>query len=137
MSIEQSSNKTVDIDCVSNNGLGRSIFTKRSVALNGTRQRMLSEQISALNFRLRSSDETYSSDWHVAGDPTLLIILSGCIRLELRDGQTRDFSAGEMFIAEDYLDKEIHFDTQEHGHRAEVIGEQQLNVLHLKLSKRD
>ena len=38
--------------------------------MNGSPARFLSEQISAENFRLRNSHAKYSSDFHVAGDPT-------------------------------------------------------------------
>ena len=95
---------------------------------------MLSEQQSALNFRLRSSSSGYLSDWHVAGDPTLLIILSGVIELELRSGATKQFSAGEMFIAQDYLIAQSEFNDS-HGHRARVVGKDALQALHLKLEK--
>ena len=98
---------------------------------------MLSEQIAAVNFRLRTSDVSYASDWHVAGDPTLLIILSGYIQIELRNGETKRFSRGEMFIAEDHLKNKVNYDENVHGHRAQVIGEDELQVVHLKLNKRD
>jgi len=97
---------------------------------------MLSEQLPAVNFRLRHSDATYSSQWHVAGDPTLLVILKGSLRIHLRDGQVRDFSPGDMFIAEDHLTDNDAFDNNVHGHRAEVFGETPISVLHLKLEKR-
>ena len=67
----------------------------------------------------------------------LLVILKGTIRIELRNGMTKDFSAGELFIAEDYLLPDIVFDNTIHGHRAEVVGKEDLAVLHLKLEKRN
>ena len=70
----------------------------------------------------------------MAGDPTLLVILKGIVRIELRNGDTKDFSAGEMFIAEDYLLPDVVFDNAIHGHRAEVVGEEDISVLHLKLN---
>lgn len=96
---------------------------------------MLSDQQGALNFRLRSSDSDYASDWHVAGDPTLLIILQGSIELSLRNGLTKEVGQGQMFIAQDYLADGVEFGEQ-HGHRARVLGDVQLSALHLKLSKR-
>ena len=124
------------IPCVVNNGLNASFFSTREIALNGSPLRMLSEQQKCVNFRLRHSETTYSSDWHVAGDPTLLIILKGKIRIALRNGATKEFSAGEVFIAEDYLLPNVIFDNTIHGHRAEVIGKEDLSALHLKLEKR-
>ena len=123
------------ITTVTKNGVGESFFSERPVELNGKESRMLSDRIPALNFRLRSSSPEYSSDWHVAGDPTLLLILKGRILIELRTGEKKNFSEGEMFIAEDYLDG-VEFDTLKHGHRAEVDGAKELQVLHLKLSER-
>ena len=124
------------ISSVCNDGRGRSVFSHREVELAGTAERMLSEQVSAVNFRLRTSDASYASSFHVAGDPTLLIILSGTLRIVLRDGDSCDFSAGEMFVAEDYLMEGETFNDNIHGHRAEVVGDSSLSALHLKLERR-
>ena len=134
-SLDDTTQSDIDIVCVKNDGNNASYFDKRSVDLTGSRDRMLSEQIPALNFRLRTSDTTYSSDWHVAGDPTLLIVLSGSIEIELRNGEKKQFNQGEMFIAQDYLANGVIYDKKTHGHRAQVIGNDALQVLHLKLSK--
>jgi hypothetical protein len=128
--------KAITIPCVTSNGVGVSVFSERNVDLHGSNERMLSEQIPALNFRLRESDASYSSAWHVAGDPTLLVILAGAIRIELRGGEICEFSSGEMFVAEDYLAAGVQFDPDVHGHRAEVVGDESLSVLHMKLEKR-
>ncbi|MBO3697007.1 hypothetical protein [Roseivirga sp. E12] len=95
---------------------------------------MLTDRINALNFRLRESEAGYKTDFHVAGDPTLIIVQQGIIRLTLQNGNARDFSAGDMFIAKDYLPSHIAFNASVHGHRAEVIGEQPLRAVHIKLS---
>lgn len=123
------------IPCITNDGDGPSFFSEKAVTLNGDEQRMLSEQIAAVNFRLRESSESYESGWHVAGDPTMLIILSGCMQIELRNGLFKNFKAGEMFIAEDYLVKGELFN-ELNGHRARVLGREKIQVLHLKLNKR-
>lgn len=123
------------IPSIKNDGSGESYFGVHEISLQGSASWMLSEQQSALNFRLRSSAPGYQSDWHVAGDPTLLIIQTGVIEIELRDGSLRRFSAGEMFVAQDYLAEDIEF-SDRLGHRARVIGQEPLNALHLKLSKR-
>ena len=123
------------IPCVLNNGKGISTFSTKEIALHGDPIRMLSEQQHCINFRLRHSASNYSSDWHVAGDSTLLVILKGTVRIELRNGDTKDFSAGELFIAEDYLLPDVDFDNAVHGHRAEVVGDEDLSVLHLKLKR--
>lgn len=129
--------RTIEIPCISSDGKGQSFFSTRTINLHGDSHRSLSEQIPAINFRLRNSDSAYSSDYHVAGDPTLLIVLSGTMNIELRDGQSQQFSNGQMFIAQDYLEDAQNFDTAIHGHRAKVVGNSDLNVLHLKLEKRN
>lgn len=129
--------KAVTIPSIVNNGQGQSVFSSREVDLNGTDTRMLSDQISAVNFRLRESDTSYSSSWHVAGDATLLVVLAGVMRIELRDGSIQEFASGDMFIAEDYLPEGVPFDEALHGHRAEAIGDQALSVIHIKLEKRN
>lgn len=128
--------KKITITSVSNDGEGLSVFSTREVDLHGDSQRMLSDQQSAVNFRFRESDASYASDWHVAGDPTLLIVLTGTVRVVLRNGDDHFFSAGDRFIAEDYLLPHCTFDPSYHGHRAEVIGSDTLSVIHLKLEKR-
>ena len=135
------SESTIIIPSVTNNGSDASVFSSRAVALHGDNARRLSEQLAAVNFRLRESHSSYRSDWHVAGDPTLLVILRGVIRITLRNEESRVFSPGDMFIAEDYLAEGIVFDDRLHGHCAEVVTDQMidadvLKVIHIKLAKR-
>ena len=126
----------ITVPTITNDGQGASFFSTREIDLNGEAARQLSDQIGAVNFRLRRS-VGYSADYHVAGDPTLLIVLSGTMRIELPSGETRDFSTGDMYIAEDYLTPATPFKRGEHGHRAETIGDEPYNALHLKLARRD
>ena len=123
------------VPTITNDGQGASFFGTRVIELNGEISRLLSDQIAAVNFRLRRS-VGYSADFHVAGDPTLLIVLSGTMRIELPSGEHRDFSKGDMYIAEDYLAPEVAFKRGQHGHRAETVGDESYNALHLKLSRR-
>lgn len=124
------------IKTVTNDGQGASQFGEKTIELNGDEQRRLSEQITAINFRLRSSGADYESGFHVAGDPTLLIILQGTFRVTLRNGDLQDFTAGQCFIAEDYLADGITFSDSLHGHKGQVVGDVEMHALHLKLSKR-
>ncbi len=126
----------IDIPCVSSDGVGASYFTVREIELSGDQSRSLSEQIPAENFRLRKSGIGYASGFHVAGDPTLLIILAGKIRISIRSGDHKDFTVGDMFIAEDYLAKGVTYSEQIHGHKAELLDNAPLCALHLKLEKR-
>lgn len=126
----------ISVPTISNDGQGASYFSAREIALSGEITRQLSDQIAAVNFRLRRS-ENYRADYHVAGDPTLLIVLSGTMRIALPSGETREFSKGDMYIAEDYLTAETAFETGLHGHRAETLGEEPYHAMHLKLARRD
>ena len=65
--------KRIKIPSIVNDGSGESYWSFHEIALQGNASWMLSEQQSALNFRLRSSATGYQSEWHVAGDPTLLL----------------------------------------------------------------
>ncbi|MEP1231015.1 MAG: hypothetical protein ABJG88_10105 [Litorimonas sp.] len=124
----------MNIPTITNDGQGASYFSAREIALNGDMSRQLSDQIEAVNFRLRRS-ESYEAGFHVAGDPTLLIVLSGTMRITLANGEARDFRQGDMYIAQDYLAKGVAFEAGLHGHSAKTIGDVPYNAVHLKLSR--
>ena len=71
----------------------------------------------------------------MAGDPTLIIIRCGTLRIGLRNDEYRDFSAGDMFIARDCLQPHEAFDPQLHGHTAAVLGTENLLAVHIKLAE--
>ncbi len=125
----------VIIPTITNDGLGASYFSTREITLNGDISRQLSDQIEAVNFRLRRS-ETYAAGFHVAGDPTLLIVLSGTMRIALPSGDYREFSQGDIYIAEDYLEPHIEFKAGLHGHSAHMVGDTPYHAVHLKLTRR-
>ncbi len=95
----------------------------------------ITDRMDALNFRHRMSEPGYFSSWHVAGDPTLIIVRSGILRIALRNGDYRDFKAGDIFIAQDYLQENEVFDSNIHGHTAELVGDDVLLALHIKLTE--
>jgi hypothetical protein len=97
----------------------------------------LTDRIDALNLRLRESAPGYQSDWHVAGDPTLIIIQAGTLRISLRDQSFCDFGAGDAFIARDYLPQGVDFDPDVHGHQATVLGAVRLKAVHIKLARQE
>lgn len=127
--------KPLEIVTIDSDGKGVSIFSKAQYVLNDRAGMLLTEPLNAVNFRLRQSLQDYKSGWHVAGDPTLIIILSGSLRIVLRNGEYRDFAAGEMFVAKDRLEQGVEFDEARHGHRAEVIGDVPLTAVHIKLAR--
>jgi len=114
---------------------GYSVFSDVQYTVDDYNGLFITERMDALNFRHRTSEPGYFSSWHVAGDPTLIIIRSGILRITLRNGGYRDFSAGDLFIAQDRLQKNEAFDQAIHGHTAELVGEQVLLAVHIKLAE--
>ena len=113
---------------------GYSVFNDVQYTVEDYNGLFITERMTALNFRHRVSEPGYVSSWHVAGDPTLIIIRSGILRITLRNGEHRDFIAGDLFIAQDRLQKNEAFDPEIHGHTAELIGDQILLAVHIKLA---
>ncbi len=111
------------------------VFSKEAFPQHVRGGMNLTERIDAQNLRIRTSKAGYESDWHVAGDPTLILVQSGTLRITLRNGKYKEFSAGSMFIAKDYLPKHILFDTEKHGHSAKVLGNETLLAVHIKLDQ--
>lgn len=114
---------------------GYSVFSDVQYTVDDYNGLFITERMDALNFRHRISEPGYFSSWHVAGDPTLIIIRSGILRITLRNGDYRDFSAGDLFIAQDRLQKSEMFEQTIHGHTAELVGEQVLLAVHIKLAE--
>ena len=113
---------------------GHSAFSDVTYSLENYNGLFITERIDSLNFRHRVSEAGYFSSWHVAGDPTLIIIRTGTLRITLRNGDYRDFSAGNMFIAQDCLQVGEAFDNDVHGHTAEIVGKNSLSAVHIKLA---
>ncbi|MFT2111686.1 hypothetical protein [Marinomonas sp. 2405UD68-3] len=113
---------------------GVSVFANETYSLDDYNGLFITPRIESANFRHRMSQSGYFSSWHVAGDPTLIIIRAGTLRMTLRNGRYQDFSAGDMFIAKDCLQPDEAFDDQRHGHTAELIGDQPLLAVHIKLA---
>ena len=124
---------TIAVPVLENPNAGLSIFNEQIYSLEDINGLMISPRIDALNFRHRKSEPGYFSPWHLAGDPTLILIRRGTLRIGLRDGSHRDFSAGELFIAKDQLAEGEIFDHQRHGHTAQVVGSEPLLAVHIKL----
>jgi len=121
---------------VANTGkTGHSMFSDTHYSVQDYNGLFITDRMDALNFRHRASEPGYFSSWHVAGDPTLIIIRSGILRMTLRSGEYRDFSAGDLFIAQDHLQVGEEFDDEVHGHTAELIGDETLLAVHIKIGE--
>jgi hypothetical protein len=126
----------ITISVLTNTDNGPSYFAEHSYNLDDLNGGglLISPRIGAANLRHRRSKPDYFSSWHVAGDPTLIIIRSGTLRIGLRDGSHRDFTVGDQFIAQDrLLDNRLPCDSTTHGHTAQVIGGTPLLAVHIKL----
>lgn len=114
---------------------GYSVFSDVQYTVEDYNGLFITDRMDALNFRHRVSEPGYFSSWHVAGDPTLIIIRSGILRITLRNGDHRDFTAGDLFVAQDRLQVNEVFDQNIHGHSAKLVGDQALFAVHIKLSE--
>jgi hypothetical protein len=122
------------INCIYCYENGISYFNEITFKKNDRNGMLLTDKIPAQNFRLRESMPGYFTDWHLSGDPTLIIIQKGILRISLQNGIYKDFKSGDMFIAADNLPENIVFDPNIHGHRAEVLGDETLLAVHIKLA---
>jgi hypothetical protein len=122
------------INCIYCKENGISYFNEITFKKNDRNGMLLSDRIPGQYFRLRESLPGYSTDWHLSGDPTLIIIQKGILRISLQNGIYKDFKSGDMFIAADNLPENIVFDPNIHGHRAEVFGDETLLAVHIKLA---
>ena len=121
------------ITTITTNESGISIFSEDDFEVHQRGGMFLTEQIASKNFRIRKSDVGYETEFHLSGDPTLIIILKGTLKIELQNGEFKTFSAGNLFIAKDNLPDNVVFDNKIHGHKASVIGNETLEAIHIKL----
>jgi hypothetical protein len=120
------------IVCITTDVKNNSVFTNVNFEEELKSGMLLTHQISAINFRFRESKIGYETNWHLAGDPTLIIILKGILRITLHNEIYKDFIAGTSFIAADNLLSFMHFDPKLHGHKASVL--EDLQAIHIKLN---
>jgi hypothetical protein len=131
--MNQLDNHVFKIICITTNEDNLSCFKEIHFHKNERGGMFLTDQIGAKNFRIRESDPGYITDWHMSGDPTMIIIQKGILRITLPNGEFKDFKAGDEFIAADNLPLGIEFINGVHGHKAEVIGGKSLKAVHIKL----
>lgn len=119
--------------CIAVNDRFESIFTEEIMEKEIRGGMVLSPRIETQSLRLRESAPGYETTWHLAGDPTLIIIQQGVLRITLQNGDYKDFKAGDQFIAKDALPESMIFDETKHGHKAAVVGSEVLKAVHVKL----
>ncbi|WP_395044740.1 hypothetical protein [Flavobacterium sp.] len=126
-------NQPFTVTTITTNELGISIFLDINFEVQQRGGLFLTEQIASKNFRIRKSDIGYTTDFHLSGDATFIIIQKGSLKIELQNGDFKIFSSGDFFIAKDNLPSTIVFDNKIHGHKASVIGNEVLQAIHIKL----
>jgi hypothetical protein len=126
-------NQPFIIPTITTNENGISIFSTIDFSVQQRGGLFISDQIGAQNFRLRKSDVGYATDFHLAGDATFICIQKGSLKIELQNGDFKIFNPGDCFIAKDNLPENIEFDTEIHGHKASIVGNESLQAIHIKL----
>ena len=112
---------------------GRSVWIEHAWPNEPRGGMALSPRVGCSSLRLRQSEPGYTADWHVAGEPVLIVVRQGTLRIGLQDASHRDFHAGDAFIAADAISDDQSFDDALHGHTAEVVGDALLEAIHIKL----
>jgi len=64
--------QTISVPILGNEKHDHSYFIEQHYSLEDYNGLIISPRQDALNFRHRMSEPGYFSDWHVAGDPTLI-----------------------------------------------------------------
>ncbi|HEX5369162.1 MAG TPA: hypothetical protein VFY10_07075 [Dehalococcoidia bacterium] len=81
---------------------GESHFEDLDLPLDATQRRATSEAVPASTFAFGLSDSVLPpQDWHHAPRRQLVTVIAGRLEIEVGDGSTRRFGAGESFIADD------------------------------------
>ena len=127
-------NQPFIIPTITTNENGISIFEETDFSVQQRGGLFLTEQIGSKNFRIRKSDVGYTTDFHLAGDATFIIIQKGSLKIELQNGEFKIFNPGDCFIAQDNLPEHIEIDNAIHGHKASVVGNETLQAIHVKLN---
>jgi hypothetical protein len=118
---------------ITTNTNGISVFSELEFAMQARGGMFLTDPIGAKNFRIRKSVVGYETDFHLSGDATFILIQKGSLKIELQNGESKIFNAGNSFIANDNLPDNNLFDSKIHGHKASVVGNEDLLAIHIKL----
>lgn len=84
---------------------------------DGKPQKLATPFLDAEKIGFMHFPQGYRSDWHPAPRKQFVMVMQGVMEIEAADGQRRTFVAGEVLLAAD---------TQGHGHRTNVLGNQDL-----------
>ena len=73
-------NQPFIVTTITTNETGISVFSETDFEVDQRGGMFLTDQIASKNFRIRKSDVGYATEFHLSGDPTLLIILKGTLK---------------------------------------------------------
>jgi hypothetical protein len=114
---------------------GRARFKEEIIPLDeGTASSRLSALSPSGGYQLRHSPVGFRSQYHCTTNSQWVFILSGCMRIGLQDGSSRDFEAGQHFFCADSLPEGAAFDENLHGHCSWQIGDEPLVTLFVRAS---
>jgi hypothetical protein len=112
---------------------GRARWREEAIPLDqGTPASRLSALRASDGMQLRESPAGFRSEFHCTGTPQWVFILSGCMRIGLQDGSTRDFGPGQHFYSADTLPAGQTFDPSVHGHWSAQVGGEVLRTLFVR-----
>ena len=72
-----------------------------------------SEVFPLIGSMVMEMPEGLTMDWHTSARPSFIVVLSGTVESETTDGETRRWSAGQMFFTDDRRGR---------GHRTRTVG---------------
>ena len=112
----------------------QSVFRDEEIPLTEAgRIGFLSAQLPAEMIQFRMSPAGFTAPWHCTGKAQWVIIVSGRMKITLRDGTFRVFSAGESFYSADVLPPGVEFDDEKHhGHTTEALGDEPLRTIFVR-----
>ena len=112
---------------------GRARFRDEIIPFDqGNPQSRLSALMPSGGYQLRHSPVGFRSQFHCTTNAQWVFILSGCMRIGLQDGSTRDFNAGQHFYSADLLPEGASFDEKVHGHCSCQLGDDDLVTLFVR-----
>jgi hypothetical protein len=97
---------------------GESRFTELDIPIEQAHQdafgntMLFSNGFASPNVRFVEMPENLDQGWHGVSNPQIVIVLSGVLEVGTSDNQTRQWQAGDVFIADD---------TRSKGHTTRVV----------------
>lgn len=98
----------------------------RCTLSEGSADAALSPLVRGTGHQFRMSPVGFKSSFHCTTTPQWLIVLQGAMEIDLQDGSSRIFKAGQCFYSNDTLPVGTVFDAALHGHCSRQVGDEPL-----------